>query len=240
MSNACSRLHNILNTINTYRNVNGSIKELWIQIFDLKEKPDFEVYIKDADLRTLIYKARLEAEQYGGKEENPWLKHFDVIIRIFNNLSLKSMVHEINKDGFAVALSGIELCGFALKKFNPEVNIDKEELDGLIKEIDELSQKAQNINFPNDIKIQILDNLLFTKKAMVDFSINGSKDIRRAIDANVGQILLNQNKLNETQGGKDYINSTIGLMSKINTLFSFYNNVQALYSGALHLFHSIS
>lgn len=53
-------------------------------------------------------------------------------------------------------------------------------------------------------------------------------------------VVLNQEKLKETQDGKEYINSSIGLMSKINTLFSFYNNAQALCSDALNLLNSIS
>ncbi|WDM22321.1 hypothetical protein [Paenibacillus polymyxa] len=240
MSNLCTTLTEILRSIEKYPSIHNNIGKLWKDIFQLQNKPDFEVYIKDAEFRSLIYKARLEAEEYGGKEKNPFLKHFDTFIKIFQDLSLQSSVQKIKQDEFSNALVGIESCAFALQKSDPQPDVSKEELDEFIVEIEELFQQADKIDFPSELKTQILDNIHFIKKVVVDFKINGSKDIRRAIEANMGQILLNHKTMSETKGGAEYISAAIGLMSKINTLFSFYHNSQGLYSGAVQFFKSLT
>ncbi|BCG56762.1 hypothetical protein [Paenibacillus sp. URB8-2] len=236
MSNACTRLLDILQKINKYPNNAFSLSRMWTDIFHLEDAPEFELYVKDTEFRKLMYDAKLEAEQFGDK--NPWIRHFDHIINIFKEVSLKSGVHEIKKN-FDTTLVGIESCAFALKVSSPEPDIDQESLEEFIQELDEVYQLANELNIPSDLKLYILDNVLLTKKAIVDYHINGINDIRKAMESTVGQVLLNHEILNETQKGKDYISKVIGVMSKINTVFSFYNNAHALSSGVTHFLQLI-
>jgi len=220
-----SRLYNILSALQSFTDVSKNLGEAWSEILDLKGMPDYEIYKKDAEIRALIFQSRSEAENYGDNNlNNPWLKHFDTIINIFQNVSLKSLVNEVIKvRGFEGALIGLESCAYALSK-NQEPEIEKEQLEELIKEIGQLYEHAREVNFPQDIKRYILENLSYTMKVIVDFKINGSEVVRRAIDANIGLLFINHNKINETKEGQGFFSRTIGILNKANTLFSFYKN----------------
>lgn len=236
MSNACTRLVEILNKINNQPAFN-KVGETWKVIFDLKDTPEFEVYRKDMEFRKLVYDARLEAIEYGDINKNPWIKHFDKLANILKNISLKSKLNEF--ENLDTIIIGLESCAFTLNTLYQEPEVDQELLNGFVEELDEIHQLAYELNIPNDLKKYLLDNMHSMKKAILDYNITGSTEMRKAMEATVGQICLNHEALEQTKEGAAFVSTLIGLMGKINTLFSFYNNVRLLSSGAVDLIKNL-
>jgi hypothetical protein len=206
-----------------------SIKDGWVEIFNLEEKDGYEIHYKMGEVMELINKVRNEIKALNNEDEEEFLSPINNIAEIFSKVNLESQINVILDDAnFKEALVGLKYCALTLKGERKESQIDNEELEQILVEVGQLCESVLNTELPKQLKIIILNNLENIRKSIIDLKIQGIEGIKKAMEASVGSLILNNETVKESKEGVSIVEKILLIIGKLDQVVRYGKKTKEL------------
>ncbi len=132
------------------------------------------------------------------------------------------------------AMSGLALAAQNLKEVNLETQISEEELQKLLKQIDELTESVYQSSIGTELRNIFLRGLEELRRAVIDYKISGSINIERAAQGTFGAIVLSADKV-RTAEEKEKVKDVLAIMNIALNLVNVGRHVYNLVAAATGL-----
>ena len=230
LNNAAARLYDILSEARTKFNPRQhevNIREVWASVLDVEEEDTVELLHFVAHLLDLVRTAKLDVQELPNVNTSIYLRPFAKIEKAFSNMNLEIPWHNFTQHLDEATMVGLQFCADTLSLAKPEPIIDKGILTELQSEVEALIEKIVESDFSPHVKNIFLTNLENIRLAILEYRINGSAGLSRALDTSLGSIFRNRDEIVKAED-REIFPTFFKLMFKINELVTYSQNARQL------------
>lgn len=209
---------------------NLSARAVWADVFDLSEDDTREIVKMLATLMDLLTTAEREIEKLENIDKELYAQPFQNIEKAFRKLNLEAPWKTWKSFFDSATLLALRFCSDQLERSSNWINIDKERLEDVLSEINDLTTRVINSNIPENLKRQIVGNLEDIRTAILAYQIGGSEGIEREVERGLGALMLHREEISECseKAGADEVSDYVQLLERLHMLARAVNSTKEL------------
>jgi hypothetical protein len=238
INNAAARLYDILNQARAEFNPKQhkvTIRQVWASVLKIETEDFSEVLHFVAHLLDLVRTAKLHIQELPDVNSTIYLRPFENIEMAFGSMNLDEPWNRFTQHLDEATMVGLQFCADTLSLARPEAIISEEELAALQSDIEVLIEKVVQSELPSHAKTMFLNNLENIRLAILEYRINGSAGLSRALDLSLGGMLRHQDDL-ENAKDEEIFPAFFRIMIKINDLVTYARNLKQLLDPVMNYF----
>jgi hypothetical protein len=133
-----------------------------------------------------------------------------------------------------VRMQSLSHCADFLSDHTKEASndIDDKMINDLIEDISDLTNYVLNCKLDEDLEKMLIIQLNNLRDSLLSYKYYGREGILNSVTTTVGTLILNKDKAKDDHS-KEVIAKVFGILSRVNTIFSFAGNVM-LMSGVIN------
>lgn len=234
MGNVAHQLYYILNEIEQSQNI--ETYEALGEIFKIPSSDKASILLSYGNLFAMINEIKTKLEDLPYISNEKYLKALANATEALTKVSFANPSTITNYQNYITeaTLERIDSCGDLLKQATGEFELERESLDELQQEVENLIDYVAESTINMNLKTLVLNCLGDIKKSIHDYQFKGTKGIKDALDASAGAMILSTSGA-ETEEERHIFKSVFELISKFNQLVLFGRNVGAIVSPLINL-----
>lgn len=217
-NNPAGRLHTLLQ-LGKVKEGNRQIGDVWSEILNVPNQDNSLLLRRLGQVMTLPSSIKQAMAFVEGVDHNIYLRWLSAVEAAFKELNFNHgwsrFINQINGE----VMLGIEICSDQLSRFRPEKTIDENQLEELLKKVNDLLAQLESTDLKPDSWFFIYDNLTRVKEAIETYKIMGIKPLEVVVEQTIGEVNLNPEKYYESKtadGGKGFWEIMVRLLLLID------------------------
>lgn len=215
INNPAGRLLTLINSGRPQQYKKETTRKVWSILLNVQEDDTQKLLKRIGYVSSIPGNIEKQINSIEKINHKVYVKYLPKIKNVLNgNLNYQSTWNTFIDHFSQPVIDNLEVCSEILSRERPEKVIEKQYLDTVISEIEELLGLAKSDESSSQINDFVMKSLLNLKNSIEEYSILGSVPIEKEIHTTIGSILtVNINdEFNKNNKGKKYLNIVGGLI----------------------------
>ncbi len=235
--NPAGRLFKILSEAKA-RNDSLPSRLVWANILKIDPTDISTILLNISELINLIHLTKNAIQKIDGINHEIYLKPFTKLEGAFASTNFEIGWSSFRGQLDDATMVALQFCSDTLSRQISENEISKEELDALLKEVNELLSMIIKSNLPEEIKSFLIDNLENIRRAIITYRIRGALSLKYVLESNIGSFYFHREQIDKvikSGDGATIFPVFFRVVDKLNKLVSFAINTKKLASPMINL-----
>jgi len=169
---------------------NVQIRQGWAGLFDVAPDDLPGILLGISDLIQLTHETRRAIEALEGHDHALYLRPIDKILSILTIGRFDIEWAQVTNQLDETTLYGLSVCNDVLAKYSQEKPIAQENIETLLKDVDDLRQEVLGSELPDDLKVFMVEQLEKLRTALLRYRLFGTKSLKSALESITGAVIL--------------------------------------------------
>lgn len=224
------RLVDILQAAKT-KHDQSKVKTVLAEVFNLDETDTESLLRIVADLIQLVYKTKKQIEEMENVNHDLYLKPFTRLELMLSTINLEAHWKSWKNYLDEHTIYGLQFASDQLSRISMVSSIANEEIDHIKNSLQSITDEILDSSIDEDLKLLLIRNLESLRQALLAYKIKGIEGIETELALNIGSIILNKDKLQESAAHNESksifkkfstflegVNKTVSTAKKVNEI----------------------
>lgn len=214
----------------------SSVRVVWGEVFGVDAEETGTILKMLAELIQLVSHAKYQIQKLEGVDNELYLYPFRRVEKLLSTINLEASWKHNKGIIDDQTIFGLK---FGSDRLNREIKISaikEKDLELIKTSLTELSDLVQNSDLEIELKRLLVRNLESLRRAIVAYKINGIEGLETELEACVGAVVLNKDKVKraaDAPKGKTILEKYFSCLNFVNKTVSAAQNVEKLSESGL-------